>query len=143
MNTKIRYSSEQVSWLVELKVRPEHLSAFRELSEEMAQAALTEAGTLLFERYVDGENKSVHLIERYVDSHAAMVHLANFREQFARRFSPLVERIAFRVYGQASDELTMLLTELLAPLSLNSMPLLVGFNRGFDSPISGSHSPCE
>lgn len=122
-------SASHVSWRVELSVQDGQLDAFRRLSQEMADAASAEPGTLVFERFIDNNDGTVHIYERYVDANAGVIHLNNFRQNFAPRFAALVERKAFCVYGEPGTELLTLLTSLAAPMPLTPMPLLAGFSR--------------
>jgi hypothetical protein len=49
------------------------------------------------------------LYERYADSAAAIPHLLKFKEQFAARFSRMVERRRFIVIDHPTDDLKALL----------------------------------
>ena len=105
------HSTNQISWHVELAVKPGALDRFRTLTTEMVEHTHRESGVLNYERYVSEDGGIVHVYERYVDSAAAMAHLLAFREKFGARFSELVERNWFAVHGQPSDELKTLLDQ--------------------------------
>lgn len=110
-----------VSWHVELAVKPGALERFRALTAEMVDFAQGEAGVLAYERYVSPDGTLVHVYERWADSPSAVDHLRAFAERFAGRFSRLVERRRFTVYGDPSEDLQRLLrgvgaTDFLLPL---------------------------
>jgi len=100
---------EQVSWQVELTVRPGKLQNFRTLTREMADSTRGERGVLSYERFVSVDGTKVHVYERYEDSAAAVAHLRTFGRTFSRRFVGMVERKRFTVYGVPSDELRAVL----------------------------------
>lgn len=100
---------EQVSWQVELAVKPGELENFRALTIEMVESTRSESGVLDFERFVSDSGKIVHVYERYVDSASAVVHLLAFGQKFSDRFTAMVERKQFTVYGTPSDELRRIL----------------------------------
>src|SRR5690348_2518450 len=58
----------------------------------MVEGSRAEAGTLIYERYLASDRRSVYLVERYADVHAAVNHLRRFSDFFADRFAELVER---------------------------------------------------
>jgi quinol monooxygenase YgiN len=95
----------EISWHVELSVKPGQLGAFRTLTGEMVVATRRERGVLSYQRFVTDDATTVHVYERYADSAAAVAHLAAFEKSFADRFSAMVERKAFMVFGDPSAEL--------------------------------------
>jgi len=101
--------SSQIAWNVEFAVKPGQIGRFRELTGEMVEFTRTEPDVLCYERYVSEDGKLVHVLERYADSVAALSHLMNFRAKFADRFSRLVDRRRFTVYGAPSVELRAML----------------------------------
>jgi quinol monooxygenase YgiN len=101
--------NSEISWRVELAVKPAMLTAFQALTNEMVESARSERGVLSFQRFVSEDGKSVEVYERYVDSAAATAHLEKFLVAFSARFSTLVERKRFRVFGRPSAELKALL----------------------------------
>jgi|SRR5271157_3393539 len=100
---------DQISWRVELAVKPGQLDSFQVLTGEMVQAARDEPGVLSYERFVTDDGRVVHVYERYADSAAAVSHLQAFRKSFSERFSSMVDHTRFTVYGKPSDELKGLL----------------------------------
>ena len=100
---------DQISWRVELAVKPGEFENFQALTGEMVEATREEPGTLSYERFVTDDGKFVHVYERYTDSGAALVHLRKFGEIFGERFASMVDRIRFTVFGNPSDELKGLL----------------------------------
>jgi quinol monooxygenase YgiN len=101
--------SNEVSWHVELVVKPGRLEEFRTLTGEMVQFTEREPGVLAYERYISEDGKVVHVYERYLDSAAAVAHLLAFEQAFGGRFAGLVERKRFMVFGAASDALRRIL----------------------------------
>jgi quinol monooxygenase YgiN len=101
--------SKQISWRVVLVVKHGQINNFQALNEEMVESARKELGALIYERFVTNDGKLVEVYERYANSAAAVAHLQDFREKFGERFSSMVERTKFTVYGSPSDELRGLL----------------------------------
>ena len=98
-----------ISWHVELSLRQGALAEFLALSVEMVEATRSEAGVLIYERFISGDEHTVHVLERYVDSTAAVAHLRVFIDRFGARFSSLVARNRFEVFGEPSAELKVIL----------------------------------
>jgi quinol monooxygenase YgiN len=99
----------QISWHVELMVKPGRLDDFRTLTGEMVTFAKGEPGVLIYERHLSEDGETVHVYERYSDSAAAVAHLRAFTERFGARFARMVDRKSFKVYGAPSAELRALL----------------------------------
>jgi quinol monooxygenase YgiN len=95
----------EISWHVELAIKPGELDGFRVLTGEMVESARGEAGVLIYERFVSEDGKVVHVCERYADSAAAVEHLRTFGRKFDERFLGMVDRKRFTVFGVPSDEL--------------------------------------
>jgi quinol monooxygenase YgiN len=102
---------EQVSWQVELAVKPGELANFRALTAEMVESTRAEPGVLSYERFVSADGQVVHVYERYVDSAAAVAHLRTFGRKFGGRFVGMVDRKRFTVYGTPSVELRRMLDQ--------------------------------
>ena len=100
---------DQVSWWVELAVRPGQLDNFRVLTGEMVESTLGEVGVLSYQRFVSEDGKVVHVYERYADSASALAHLRTFANKFSGTFLSMVERTRFTVFGTPSDELRRVL----------------------------------
>ena len=58
---------EQVSWQVELAVKPGELDNFRTLTEEMVESTRGEPGVLSYERFVSTDGQMVHVYETPLD----------------------------------------------------------------------------
>ena len=114
----------QVSWHVELAVKPGELENFRALTREMVEVARSEPGVLIYERFAGKDGKVVHVYERYSDSAAALAHLLEFQRRFGERFSGMVDRKRFTVLGDADDELKRLLDGFGATIYLDPFPPL-------------------
>jgi quinol monooxygenase YgiN len=100
---------DQISWHVVLAIKQDQLDNFQALTREMVDFTRTESGVLCYQRFVRDDGKFVHGYERYADSAAALAQLQNFATVFSERFSALVEREGFTVFGQPSHELRALL----------------------------------
>jgi quinol monooxygenase YgiN len=102
---------DQISWRVELVVKPGRLKTFLALTGEMVKATRSEPGALSFQRFASDDSRFVHVYERYADSTAALAHLRKFEANFSGRFVSMVDRTRFTVYGNPNDELRTLLDE--------------------------------
>lgn len=98
-----------ISWHVELSIRQGALAEFSALSAEMVDGTRSGAGVLIYERFISADGQTVHVLERYVDSAAAVAHLRVFIDRFGARFSRLVARNRFEVFGEPSAELKEIL----------------------------------
>jgi quinol monooxygenase YgiN len=98
--------------VIQLTVKPAALAEFQALTREMVAATRSEPGAVCYERYLNGDGRTVHIYERYVDATAAVAHLKRFQGSFAAQFDALVDRGPVFVYGTVSDELRLLLDRL-------------------------------
>jgi quinol monooxygenase YgiN len=96
---------DQISWYVELAIKPGQLDNFRALTGEMVRITRRESGVLAYQRFVSSDSKVIHVYERYANSDAANVHLQIFINTFADRFQRMVERTRFLVFGCPTAEL--------------------------------------
>jgi len=103
--------NSEVSWQVDLAVRPGELDNFRALTSEMVEYARHESGVLIYERFINDDGKVVYIYERYADSPSAISHLQAFRAIYGKRFVDMVERKRFTVFGIPSDDLKEMLDE--------------------------------
>jgi quinol monooxygenase YgiN len=101
--------SDEISWQVELAVKPGELDNFRALTRDMVAFAKSEPGVLIYERFVSEDGATVYVYERFADSASALAHLMAFDKLFGERFIAMVERRRFRVYGAPCDELRAIL----------------------------------
>jgi len=99
----------QVSWYVELAIRPGCLEAFAKLTEEMVAATRAENGVLSYQRFISDDRQTIYAHERYESSKAAADHLRKFAAVFGARYAGMVERKRFVVFGNPSDDLKALL----------------------------------
>lgn len=113
---------KHISWIAELRIKAGRKSEFRTLTREMVDATKEEPGALIYERFIDSDQNLVYVHERYVDSDSAAEHLLNFRQKFGKRFSDVVDRERFTVFGSPSEQL---------------IQLLDGFNAEFVGPFDG------
>jgi quinol monooxygenase YgiN len=89
----------QVSWVIELAVKPGQLDTFKALMEEMVAGTSTEPQTLNYEWFISDDDSTVHIYEKYADSEAVLAHTGGFMEKWAGRFMEAVEPTRFTVYG--------------------------------------------
>lgn len=98
--------SNDVTFSIELAVRPGELDRFKALINEMVEyIEANEPGTVVYECHLSEDGRRCHLYERYTDSSAVSRHLESFGQRFAARFGPAVETQRFVVYGDPSDEI--------------------------------------
>jgi quinol monooxygenase YgiN len=112
--------STEVSWRVEIAINDGQLVDFLSLTVEMVEFTKSENGVLSYQRFVSHDGRTVHVYQRYADSHAALTHLENFAERFAPRFSGMVSRRQFDVYGEPTEELKSVLNGFGATQYFNS-----------------------
>ena len=74
---------DEISWRVELSVKPGQLENFKALTGMMVEMSKDEPGTLSYQRFVTDDGRSVHLYERYIDSVAALMHLHVFTKHLS------------------------------------------------------------
>lgn len=116
---------DQVSWLLELAVKPGKLDDLRALVVEMVESTRAEPGALSFEWFLSDDEGTVDIYERYADSAAVMAHMANFGERFASRFLAALQPTRSTVFGPASDEVR----SALEALGATHMSFFGGFVR--------------
>jgi quinol monooxygenase YgiN len=104
--------SDQIAWCVELAIQPGQLDSFLKLTAEMVNETAKEPGVLAYQRFVSADGQIVHVVERYESSETALGHLRTFQDKFAARFSSMVTRRRFTVYGRPSAELKSVLDAL-------------------------------
>ena len=118
--------SDQISWHVELEIRPGQMDAFRALTREMVESTESERGALIYERFLGDDNQSAHVFERHADSAAAVTHLVTFGRMYGKRFADVADRKRFTVFGTPTPELKRILD----PLGARYCAPLAGFSRG-------------
>jgi quinol monooxygenase YgiN len=119
--------SDQVSWMLELEVRPGRQDDLRNLAAEMVSATKAdEPGTLDYEWSISADGKQCHIFERYIDSAAVMKHVATFGEKFAGRFLAILTPTRMVVYGSPSMEVQ----NAVADFRPDYMKTVSGFSRG-------------
>jgi len=90
---------DQVSWVIELAVKPGELEAFKALMEEMVSGTSVEPTTLGYEWFISDDGRTVHIYEKYTDSEAMVSHVNGFLAKWAERFLAAVDVTRFTVYG--------------------------------------------
>jgi len=63
-SSDVASTSEHISWQVTLGVRDGQLDVFRALTDEMVRASAEEPGTLVFERFLSEDEKTIHAVEK-------------------------------------------------------------------------------
>jgi len=127
--------SGHVSWLVDLQLQPGALSAFLQLTQHMVERALSEPGALIYERSISTDATRIIVFERYSGANAAIEHLRSFTLLFGTRFSELVTRRTFIVFGDVTDDLK----DLLSPLGATFATSVAGFARAFSADIPAGY----
>jgi quinol monooxygenase YgiN len=117
--------SDQVSWLLELAVKPGELENFKTLMAEMVESTQGEAGVVMYEWWISDDGSAIHISERFADSAAVVTHLTAFGEKFAQRFLAAVDPTRLVVYGAPNDEAK----EALSAFGPTYMAPLGGFAR--------------
>lgn len=117
--------SANVSWNLRLSIRDGQFANFNVLMAEMVESTQSEAGTLMYEWFLNEDKNTCHIYERYADSDAVMAHLGNFGAKFAARFLEYLEPTSLSVYGDPTDQVRGAL-EGLGPVYLG---LVSGFTR--------------
>jgi len=95
--------SEQVSWFLELAVKPGQIDDVRALIRDMVESTQTEPGALNYEWSISEDESVVHSYERYADSGAVLAHLSTFGERFAEGLLAAVDPTRIVVYGDPTD----------------------------------------
>lgn len=103
--------SDEIAWRVVLAVKPNRFDNLERLTGEMVKSARAELGCLSYQRFATEDRKIVHVYERYSNSGAALEHLKIFTRQFGARYTEMVERTQFTVYGFPSSELRKVLDQ--------------------------------
>jgi quinol monooxygenase YgiN len=103
--------SENVGWIVELKIKDGKFELFEELLRDMMESTKNETGTLQYEWNRLDDNKTVIIIERYKNSVAALIHTTTFAEKFAERFNDVAFQIRLFVYGVPDMKLRQVLRD--------------------------------
>jgi quinol monooxygenase YgiN len=90
---------DQVSWVIELAVKPGELEAFETLMEEMVAGTSDEPTALGYEWFISDDGGTVHIYEKYANSDAMISHVSGFMAKWAERFLACVDVTRFTVYG--------------------------------------------
>lgn len=101
--------TEQISWCAELAVDPARLMEYKALNTEMINLSRREPGTLIYERHISDDQKTIFVYERYANQDAAVSHLRAFDELFSDRFHGMLQRKRFVVFGTPTGVLRSLL----------------------------------
>jgi quinol monooxygenase YgiN len=100
---------DQVSWLLEMTVKPGELDNLKALIKEMVESTGAEPGALNYQWCISDDNTTVHNFDRYSDSAAAKTHLDRFLANYAGRYMAAVDTTRLSVYGAASEEVKEIL----------------------------------
>lgn len=69
--------SEEISWFLELAVKPNQIDVVRTLIPEMVDSTRNKPGALGYEWSVSDKETAIHSYERYADSEAVLAHPAS------------------------------------------------------------------
>jgi quinol monooxygenase YgiN len=115
-------TENEIAWLFELEVAPEHREAFEAMLPEMIEATGSgEAGSRAYQFFANGT--TVCAYERYDDSDAALEHMKNFGATFAQRFMTYGKPVRFTLLGNPSPELA----EVVAPIGAVVHTVIAGY----------------
>jgi quinol monooxygenase YgiN len=103
--------SDQISWLLEVKIRPGKFDDFRAVARDLITQTQSETTTLDYEWHLSPDNSVCHIFERYADSAAVLRHVEGFHLH-AERFFASCEAVNFSVYGPANDAAKAMLADL-------------------------------
>ena len=114
---------DQVSWVLELAVKPGELDAFKTLLAEMVDGTTTdEPNTLVYQWFISDDGGTVQSYEKYADSEALVSHVNGFMARWAERFLAAVDVTRFTVYGNPNAA---------------AKELLDGFGAAYLGPLGG------
>ena len=94
---------EEISWFLELAIKPNQVAVVRALIPEMVDATRNEPGALVYEWALSDDETVLHSYDRYADSEAVLAHLSTFGETFAERLLAAADPTRFVVYGTPTD----------------------------------------
>jgi quinol monooxygenase YgiN len=103
-------ADNEVAWLFELELKPEHRAEFEALAPEMIASTRQEEGARAYQLFRNDDSNAVCVYERYADSSAALTHMTIFGEKFGARFMELVTPVRFTVLGSPGEDLVAALT---------------------------------
>jgi quinol monooxygenase YgiN len=95
--------SEEVSWFLELTIKPSQIDVVRSLIPEMVDSTQNEPGALIYEWSISDDESVICSYERYADSEAVLAHLSTFGEKFGERLLAAVDPTRWVVYGGPTD----------------------------------------
>jgi hypothetical protein len=72
---------KEISWHVELRIKPGQLDSFRALTGEMVAFTRREAGALSYQRFVSADGTTLHIYERYITGLVQIGVIQKFLEQ--------------------------------------------------------------
>ena len=114
-----------VYYNLQLVIKEGQQTAFAALMREMVAATKQEPGTMVYEWYLGADGRTCHIHELFADTAAYKVHSANFGENFAARFMPLLEITGLTAYGNSDAEAR----DMMKTLSPQFFEAIGGFRR--------------
>ncbi len=94
---------ENIGWIAEAKVRPNKLSEFQAVMEDIVAESETEAGTLNYQYYLSDDG-DVLVYERFEDANAAHLHVSTWHK-FADRWIQAAEPTRMVHLGNLPEDL--------------------------------------
>lgn len=95
--------TDNVYWILALKINDGKLDEFKALADEMCASTKKEPGALAYEWHLSDDGSTCHIFERYADPKAVMAHMATFAG-FAEQFMSLVTPVSATIYGKVDDQ---------------------------------------
>jgi quinol monooxygenase YgiN len=117
---------QNIFFIVEAKIKPGQFNNFIKVANHMSEVVKSnEPGALDYEWTITPDSSTCFILERYASSDASLTHIKIFREQFAEKFSEVLELTGMTVYGNPNKELR----EAFGPAGVVSKVLVAGFAR--------------
>jgi quinol monooxygenase YgiN len=96
-------NSEEVYWLLALKITPGQEAKFKELSAKLVESTKEEEGCLNYEWSLTPDGGTCHIYERYVDSAAIKIH-GERSHVLVGQLMGVSTPVSFALYGAPDDE---------------------------------------
>ena len=98
--------SQEVYNIVKAKITTDDIKAFKAQAKRMADAAQREHGTLVYDFFINEENKSVLIVEKYTDANAFMAHMEQFmKPDLIPQILTMQEIVSIEMPGVISSEM--------------------------------------
>jgi quinol monooxygenase YgiN len=96
-------TSQDVYWLLALKINPGQAAEFKALSERLIESSQEEPGTLHYEWSLSEDGEVCHVHERFADSAAVKIHGQRSHELVGKLMT-VSKPLSFALYGAPDAE---------------------------------------